>query len=448
LLLLLSLTFAAEPTPPAWLRTAEWTEVLGYDNLEPAALAARFEQDRALVARIAQQAELDAATREQITQRLDARRDELDLRAAIASIAQACPFEPDLLDDEIARQRLLEASPRRLDVCYIFIADPNAADSNSPAAQRAHDLVEQLTPDNFATTARLWSDAPSSARGGHMGVVDPTTLGPTFQDHLTLAPVGTISGPFRTRSGWNILWVRQEFPAVETVLDPADARLAACRALAVRLAVHVRTNSADDWAELLERTRATAAPDIDAELAFFRDHLVAEAAALAHAAALEPTEADLRALYDAAPPRRGPRRLAREILLTAPDWTAGADRDDWEVRRRVRDEARSLRQRILDGEMTFEQAAREHSAAPTASAGGSIGWLQEPSSALYDTELGRLAPGDLSPPIETTKGYLLLRLDAFEPSSSIAFEDCRADLVLRFRARAARHWRDAHRLNP
>ncbi|MBX3729077.1 MAG: peptidylprolyl isomerase [Candidatus Sumerlaeia bacterium] len=439
------MTAAAEPAPPAWLRSAEWTEVLGYDNLEPAELAMRFEQDRALLARIVGQAELDTATREQIAQRIDARRDELQLRAAVAIIDQACPFEPELLDDEIARQRLAEGSPRRLDIWYLFVADPNEADPDSPAGKRAHALADQLTPDNFAAIARLWSDAPSSARGGHMGVVDPTTLGPTFQDHLTLSPVGTISGPFRTRSGWNILWVRQEFPAVEPALDPAEMRAAACRALAVRLAVHVRTNSADNWSELVERALVVAAADIDAELAFLGNHLAAEAASIAHAATIEPDEADLRALYDAALPRRGPRRLAREILLTAPDWTTGADREDWEVRRRVRDEARSLRQRILDGELTFEQAAREHSAAITAAADGSLGWLQEPSSALYDTELGLLAPGALSPPIETGKGYLLLKLEAYEPSAPIAFEDCRADLLQRFRARAARKWREAQR---
>ncbi len=165
---------------------------------------------------------------------------------------------------------------------------------------------------------------------------------------------------------------------------------------------------------------------IKEELAALENFLLAERFMKSKALEGVPSEKEIRAIYRERAKTfvYPPCRKAREILLTAKDWTRETSREGWIKRRAVRDRARGLRERILKGE-GFAEFARRLSASSTASQGGDLGWIQAPSSPLFDTALASLEVGKISPPIATDKGYLLLQLQDVRLNQPIPFEEAR-----------------------
>jgi len=96
----------------------------------------------------------------------------------------------------------------------------------------------------------------------------------------------------------------------------------------------------------------------------------------------------------------GTRMVVSQILLR-PDAAAAPGAIGELVR-----QAESLRARILAGELSFEEAARQFSAAPTAPSGGRLGPIRRPFA---------LEPGQISPPVRTPFGVHLIRCDGIEP---------------------------------
>ncbi|MCF8085308.1 MAG: SurA N-terminal domain-containing protein [Desulfohalobiaceae bacterium] len=80
------------------------------------------------------------------------------------------------------------------------------------------------------------------------------------------------------------------------------------------------------------------------------------------------------------------------------------------------DEAQSrmlrLRDRIEAGEVNFAQAARQHSQGPSASEGGSLGWITKGDilPALREKTYS-LEPGQISEPVRTRKGWHLIKVE-------------------------------------
>lgn len=74
----------------------------------------------------------------------------------------------------------------------------------------------------------------------------------------------------------------------------------------------------------------------------------------------------------------------------------------------VREEAEKLMQQVRNG-APFSTIAREYSQSPGAAQGGDLGWVQpgQLEDAL-DAALSNLRPGQITPPIRTSKGYTLL----------------------------------------
>lgn len=74
----------------------------------------------------------------------------------------------------------------------------------------------------------------------------------------------------------------------------------------------------------------------------------------------------------------------------------------------VREEAEKLAQQVRSG-TPFSSIARQYSQSPGAAQGGDLGWVQpgQLEDAL-DAALTSLRPGQISPPIRTSKGYTLL----------------------------------------
>jgi len=81
------------------------------------------------------------------------------------------------------------------------------------------------------------------------------------------------------------------------------------------------------------------------------------------------------------------------------------------------DEARTLRQEILQGRLSFGEAARRHSAGPSRRREGDIGWISREGPLLdaFASEVYSLAKGGVSEPFVTPFGVHLATVTAIEP---------------------------------
>ena len=130
---------------------------------------------------------------------------------------------------------------------------------------------------------------------------------------------------------------------------------------------------------------------------------------------------DRRAEYD------GTQLRVAHILLSVDD-----DKD-----KRIRNEelarkqtfAKELRQRIVSGELTFTEAARLHSNAPTASSGGEIGLISRhaPMPESFSAAAYGLSPRGISEPVTTAFGIHLIRCLEVQPGNK-NWQDVRDEL--------------------
>ncbi len=119
----------------------------------------------------------------------------------------------------------------------------------------------------------------------------------------------------------------------------------------------------------------------------------------------------------------------REILIEAPSATKGGQsvfsvaEDD-----QARATAAAVRSRLLAGE-DFAKVAAEVSAAPSKANGGLIGpvVMSELSESLQTLVKG-MKPGEVTPPIRTTRGFQILKLETLKESAVQPFDSVR-DLV-------------------
>jgi parvulin-like peptidyl-prolyl isomerase len=84
--------------------------------------------------------------------------------------------------------------------------------------------------------------------------------------------------------------------------------------------------------------------------------------------------------------------------------------------------AAAIRREILQGGLSFEDAARKHSAAPSRHRGGELGFL--PRRSVANEEFARqafaLAKGDISKPFATTFGVHVVKVTGMEPGKLTA----------------------------
>ncbi len=91
--------------------------------------------------------------------------------------------------------------------------------------------------------------------------------------------------------------------------------------------------------------------------------------------------------------------------------------------------AEQLRQRILAGELTFAQAARQYSAAPTAADGGRIGFIgrRQPMPESFSAAAFALEPEAISPCVITAFGVHLIQCLEIKPGTQ-RWQDVRDEL--------------------
>ena len=111
---------------------------------------------------------------------------------------------------------------------------------------------------------------------------------------------------------------------------------------------------------------------------------------------MEPTEAQLKAYYDANRYNimQVEKRKLQEVLLE------------------TREQAESLRKRLEDGELTMYQAAAEHSIAPGAKQHlGEVGWVAKGrAQPALDGVIFELEPDEISGPVESSEGWHLFKV--------------------------------------
>jgi parvulin-like peptidyl-prolyl isomerase len=83
------------------------------------------------------------------------------------------------------------------------------------------------------------------------------------------------------------------------------------------------------------------------------------------------------------------------------------------------EEARTLRDQITSGKLSFEEAARRHSAGPSARQGGKLGFINRrgPMVESFSRAAFALEPGQVSEPVVTRFGVHLIRCDEIKPGT-------------------------------
>ncbi len=81
------------------------------------------------------------------------------------------------------------------------------------------------------------------------------------------------------------------------------------------------------------------------------------------------------------------------------------------------DRARQIKARVERQELTFEEAAKEYSIAPSSQLGGNLGWVSRwgPMPENYSAVAFRLAPGEISEPVTTIYGVHLIKCLEIKP---------------------------------
>jgi peptidyl-prolyl cis-trans isomerase C len=123
----------------------------------------------------------------------------------------------------------------------------------------------------------------------------------------------------------------------------------------------------------------------------------------------------------------GTRVRASQILIRVPP-------NDEEGRRDAEAELKDLRKQILAKKITFEQAARDRSQAPSREEGGDVGFFpyagKQPKQ--FSQEAFRLRVGEVSQPFSDRYGVHLCVVTEREPGD-LSLEDVRDDVLARMR---------------
>ncbi len=123
----------------------------------------------------------------------------------------------------------------------------------------------------------------------------------------------------------------------------------------------------------------------------------------------------------------GTRMRVAQILFTLPDDPAG--------QAEVRQRAEAVCQEIAAGKISFADAARKYSQAPSGQAGGELPWIsrQEPMPEIFSQAAYRLQPREVSSPVVSPLGLHVIECLEIEPGTR-TWSDVREPLTAAVRA--------------
>jgi peptidyl-prolyl cis-trans isomerase SurA len=127
-------------------------------------------------------------------------------------------ISPEAVDAEM--ERIKEgASKAHFMVSEIFLAVDNP-DLDDKVKKDAENLVTQIKSGaQFTSIARQFSQNPSAAQGGDIGVVYDGQLAPEISAALSKMSTGDLSAPIRSIGGYYIVMLRQRFEPVGTKIE-------------------------------------------------------------------------------------------------------------------------------------------------------------------------------------------------------------------------------------
>lgn len=100
------------------------------------------------------------------------------------------------------------------------------------------------------------------------------------------------------------------------------------------------------------------------------------------------------------------------------------------------EEARKLKAAIVQGQITWEEAAKQHSLDPwTKDNGGDMGFLEDSGTPFHRAAFALAANGDISDPVQTRMGFHLLKRLAYKQERIPPFEEIEETLRQRLEAR-------------
>ena len=118
--------------------------------------------------------------------------------------------------------------PERVHVQYILVkaseSDPESV--KVEAKKRAGEAAKRAAAgEDFAALAREYSQDPSSARGGDIGLIPRGVRFPQFEDVAFAAKPGAISPVFETPEGFNVVKVLEKKPVSVQSFDEVKSAL-------------------------------------------------------------------------------------------------------------------------------------------------------------------------------------------------------------------------------
>jgi peptidyl-prolyl cis-trans isomerase C len=135
----------------------------------------------------------------------------------------------------------------------------------------------------------------------------------------------------------------------------------------------------------------------------------------------EADDETLRRFYD-----NNRARFSSEPLFEADHILVAARADDAVSFRTAREKASALASILSDRPDRFAELARDHSACPSAALGGNLGQIcRGETTSDFENALVKLAPGEISEPVETRYGIHLIRLRRRIDGRPLPFEAVR-----------------------
>ncbi len=117
-------------------------------------------------------------------------------------------------------------TPEKVEARHILIKlDQNASEKEIKAAEQKALEIYKLAKSgkDFSELARKYSQGPSKANGGYLGIFDRKSMIKPFGDKAFSMKPGQISKPVRTRFGWHIIQVVARYDAsVKTLAQASD----------------------------------------------------------------------------------------------------------------------------------------------------------------------------------------------------------------------------------
>ena len=111
------------------------------------------------------------------------------------------------------------------------------------------------------------------------------------------------------------------------------------------------------------------------------------------------------------------------------EFVAGATVNASHILVDTEEQALQILESIKNGEVTFEDAAKQYSSCPSSAEGGNLGdFAQGQMVPEFDAAVFAMEVGELSAPVKTQFGYHLIKLNAKNDAEAVTYEDIRQEL--------------------